>query len=234
MKKITSIIPLLAFVLLVPAGIGNVIAEEMTDAKEQRIMDLFEKANIVQEKITKQENKAIQAQTQEIRDYHLAKVEKLKNDLANIDRKINKLAPITEQVTGESQKIEPRVFGEGVSRHTIVSFGQQGCDGSSQQYLARMAISAPSDSSYWSIDYTDPISVGWKPFCFDSSFVTYEIIIQNHSDGWTCASNNIVDAEDTFRQLCSGKIMSDGDLLKVSTIAHYSSWTIEKSKYIVV
>lgn len=233
MKSTKYIIPFLVLTLLIPVGANNVIGEEMSDVKKQRLMVLFDNANITQEKIIKQEVKAAGASTLEIRNFHLAKIEKLKNNLENIDRKINKLAPITIEVSATSQVVEPQVVGES-SSYPIVGQEQQGCNGYYQAYIASVQILAPTDASRWSIGYPNPISLGWAPICWNSSFATYEITIQNHSDGWACANNNLVPSTSTFDQICIGKIMNNGNFVSIRTIAHYSNWTVEHTKYIVV
>ena len=236
--KKTALIPLLALTLLVPFGASSAsqshATDEMSDHTKQRLLDLFDKGNIVQYKIDKQLDKASMAETEEQRDYHLAKADKLKVDMANIVKKINRLAPLTESVNGTISQPEQGATGQSGSPYTIVATTERGCDGDRQYYIAKMRISAPSDTTTWDIDYENPISVGWKPICWDSSFVTYEIIIQNHSDGWTCAANNIVGSDSIFDQTCSGKIISNGDFLHITTKAHYTSWAIEKSTFLTI
>ena len=238
-SKIKAVlIPLLTLTLLVPFGTGNAsqsdTTDEMPDHIKQRLLDLFNKGNIVQYKIDKQLNKASTAETEEQRDYHLAKADKLKVDMANIVAKINRLAPLTERVTGTVSQPEQGATGQSSSPYQIVGSTQRGCDGNTQYYIALMRINAPSDTTSWDISYTDPISVGWNPVCWDSSFSTYEIIIQNHSDGWICAANNIVDSNSVFDQTCVGKTISDGDFLHITTIANYTNWRIEKSDFLVI
>jgi len=207
----------------------------MSSHTEERLADLFNKGNIVQYKIDKQLDKASRAETEEQRDFHLAKVGKLEGDMANIVKKINRLAPITESVNGTIGQSEPAdVAGRSNSPYTIVATSEMGCDQQRQYYIARMSVHAPSDTTHWDIDYADPISIGWNPVCWDASFDTYEIIIQNHSEGWTCAANNIVGSDDNFDQTCPNRIISDGDFLHITTIAHYTGWAIEKSAFQVI
>lgn len=236
--KKTALIPLLALTLLVPFGAGSAsqshATDEMPDNIKQRLLDLFNKGNLVQYKIDKQLNKASMAETEEQRGHHLAKADKLKAKMANIVEKINRLAPLTENVTGTISQPPQGATVQSGSPYTIVAASELGCDGDRQYYIAKMSISAPSDTTTWDIDYENPISVGWNPICWDSSFVTYEIIIQNHSDGWVCAANNIVGSDSVFNQTCKGKIISNGDFLRITTIAHYTNWAIEKSTFLTI
>lgn len=232
------LIPLLTLTLLIPFGVDSVsqshATDEMTNHTEQRLLDLFNKGNIIQYKIDKQLNKASMAETDEQRDYHLAKVDKLKGKMVNIVQKINKLAPLTENITGTTETLNQQEQGAtGQSgTYTIVATSERGCDGDRQYYIAKMRINTPSDTTRWNIDYENPISIGLNPICWDTSFVTYEIIIHNHSGGWTCAANNIVGSTSIFEQTCSNKTINDDDFLHISTIAHYANWQIEKSDFL--
>ena len=237
MNKI-MFMPLLTLTLLMPFGVGNVsqshATDEITDHTEQRLLDLFNKGNMVQYKIDKQISKASMAETDKKRDYHLAKVDKLKSNMANIVQKINKLAPLTENITGTTETVNQQEQGvNGQSgTYTIVATSERGCDGDRQYYIAKMSINAPSDTTRWNINYENPISIGFNPICWNTSFVTYEIIIRNHSDGWTCAANNIVGSTSIFEQTCSNKTINNGDYLYITTIAHYANWQIEKNDFL--
>ncbi len=221
--------------MVLPFSSMNYANAKMTESQTQRIQDLFAKANIIVEKIHKQQSKAQAAETEEPRNIHLVKIEKLDGKLTGIDAKINRLAPITDKVTGTSEPFTG-VLGESSQRHTVVSKSQIGCDEGTQNYDARLTVSTISDTSYWTINYPSSLSVDWSPLCWDSSFVTYEIVIQNHSQGWLCAGNNRVgnNNNDTFQQTCSDKQMHTGDLMKVVTIAHYSNYQVSDSKYLVL
>ena len=222
-----------ALALVIPMGIEQSSATEKVSNIREQLIELFAQANTIQDEIIEEEKFAAASQTEEQRNTHLENIANLNERLSAIDEEIQRLSPISDTYEGQTNEVD-RMPRSSSGHYVIVDDAQIGCNNSSQTYNARATINTPTDTSYWAITYTDPLSIGVYPACWGTSFYTYEVIVHNFTQGWLCASNNIVDNNATFQQTCTDRIMHDGDLVKFTTIAHYSMWNIERDRYLVL
>lgn len=231
MNGITSKKLLIASVIAVLSISVYSVSAETDEKIQQRQLELAEKGNQIYQQISEIQNQIPQAQSEAEVDKLEAKLADLYEQLQQVNNELNELNPITEKIEAELGEYTPSPES---SLHVIVNENTTGCSGLGQSYFATMSVNPPTQTSSWSIAYSDPISIGVWPACFNTSWLSYDITIQNHSQGWACVKDNLVPAVAQFNQICIGKDYFAGDLVQLSVSGKYAQWTISHGKFITI